>query len=228
MRKRNKLDKLFISDILSNTTSSGIGKCNQKHTQKITGRLSILGKLSFFVPRLARSPRSGLCPQGSGVNFMSEEIQKSLKRDAEGNLVKTLMNLVLCFDVDENLQDLFHYNEFTASFEYAKDFQWPERTKIIPKGKRIEDEDIIFLQYYLCHNKQFEMDIRKIRNALIERADRKSWHPVKKYLDGLSWDGKERLNTIINFVLGLVVIILAYTIVSVIASTLTGADKLLQ
>ena len=34
--------------------------------------------------------------------------------------------------------------------------------------------------------------------------------------------------TIINFVLGLVVIILAYTIVTIISSTLTGADKLLQ
>ena len=89
---------------------------------------------------------------------MSEEIQKSLKRDAEGNLVKTLMNLVLCFDVDENLQDLFHYNEFTASFEYAKDFQWPERTRTIPKGKRIEDEDIVFIQYYLAINKKYEVE----------------------------------------------------------------------
>ena len=34
--------------------------------------------------------------------------------------------------------------------------------------------------------------------------------------------------TIINFVLGLVVIILAYTIVTIISATLTGADKLLQ
>lgn len=34
--------------------------------------------------------------------------------------------------------------------------------------------------------------------------------------------------TILNFVLGLVVIILAYTLVSIISSTLTGADKLLQ
>ena len=124
---------------------------------------------------------------------MKEEI-KNLKRSDEGKVIKSIMNLVLCFEIDENLQDLFHYNEFSASFEYAKDFQWPERTKIIPKGKRIEDEDIIFLQYYLCHNRQFEMDIKKIRNALIERADRKSWHPVKEYLNGLSWDGKERLN----------------------------------
>lgn len=125
---------------------------------------------------------------------MTNEPQKFLKRNEDGKLIHSIMNLVLCFDIDENLQDLFHYNEFSASFEYARDFQWPERTKTIKKGKRIEDEDIIFLQYYLAHNKQFEMGLDKIKNAVIERADRKSYHPVKEYLDGLNWDGEKRLD----------------------------------
>ena len=74
---------------------------------------------------------------------MPEETQTSLKRGDDGKIIKNIMNLVLCFEIDENLQELFHYNEFSASFEYARDFQWPERTKIIKKGKRIEDEDIV-------------------------------------------------------------------------------------
>jgi putative DNA primase/helicase len=125
---------------------------------------------------------------------MSEEIQKSLKRNEDGKLIHSIMNLVLCFEIDENLQDLFHYNEFSASFEYARDFQWPERTKIIPKGKRIEDEDIVFIRYYLAHNKQFQMPKEEIRDALMERADRKSYHPVKEYLNKLEWDGVKRLD----------------------------------
>jgi len=125
---------------------------------------------------------------------MSEEIQKSLKRNEDGKLIHSIMNLVLCFEIDENLQELFHYNEFSASFEYARDFQWPERTKTIPKGKRIEDEDIVFLRYYLAHNKQFQMGKDDIRDALIERADRKSYHPVKEYLNKLEWDGVKRLD----------------------------------
>ena len=43
----------------------------------------------------------------------------------------------------------YSYNEFSASFEYSRDFQWPERTKTI-KRKRIEDEDIVFLQILSC------------------------------------------------------------------------------
>ena len=125
---------------------------------------------------------------------MSEEIQKSLKRNEDGKLIHSIMNLVLCFEIDENLQELFHYNEFSASFEYSRDFQWPERTKTIPKGKRIEDEDIVFLRYYLAHNKQFQMGKDDIRDALIERADRKSYHPVKEYLNKLEWDGVKRLD----------------------------------
>lgn len=113
---------------------------------------------------------------------------------ANGKLTKSIMNLVLCFEKDENLHGLFHYNEFNCSFEYAKDFCWPEHSRTITRGKRIEDEDIIFLQYYLAHNKRFEMGIDKIRNALLERADRESYHPVKFYLSQLEWDGTPRLD----------------------------------
>lgn len=51
------------------------------------------------------------------------------------------------------------------------------------------------------------------------------WYMAAGGNEEMSEKGKK---TIINFIMGLVVIILAYTIVSVIASTLTGADKLLQ
>lgn len=51
------------------------------------------------------------------------------------------------------------------------------------------------------------------------------WYMAAGGNEEMSEKGKK---TIINFVLGLVVIILAYTIVTIIAATLTGADKLLQ
>lgn len=111
-----------------------------------------------------------------------------------GKPSKTVLNLVTYIRKDENLQDLFHYNEFSASFEYARNFIWPGHNKTIQKGKRIEDEDLVFLQYYLSHNKEFEMGVDKIRNALIEKADRTSYHPVKEYLNKLIWDGKPRLD----------------------------------
>lgn len=51
------------------------------------------------------------------------------------------------------------------------------------------------------------------------------WYMAAGGNEEMSEKGKK---TILNFVMGLVIIVLAYTIVSIIASTLTGADKLLQ
>lgn len=124
------------------------------------------------------------------------EITNKIGITRQGSKVlKTILNLIVYFKIDDNLVDLFHYNEFNASFEYAKDFCWPEHTKIIPKGKRVEDEDIVFIQYYLAHNKRFEISTDKIRNAILEIADRRLYHPVKEYLNSLKWDGKNRLDT---------------------------------
>ena len=113
---------------------------------------------------------------------------------ATQKLQKTLLNLVSLFYRDENLIDLFHYNEFNCSFEYSKDFKWPDHERLIPKGKRVEDEDLVFIQYYLAKNKFLEIGEEKIRNAILEKASRTSYHPVKFYLAQLEWDGIPRLD----------------------------------
>ncbi len=85
----------------------------------------------------------------------------------EGNKVmKTITNLIVYFRIDENLKDLFTYNRFTGKDEYAKDFQWPEHPILKEKGLTISQKDEIYVQYYLAHNKHFEMPIEKIRNAI--------------------------------------------------------------
>ena len=113
----------------------------------------------------------------------------------EGNKVmKTILNLIVYFKIDENLKDLFHFNEFTGLDEYSKDFKWPEHEGMKLKGERLTDKDVVYIQYYLAHNKHFEMGIDKIKNALIEISDRKYYHPVREYLTELEWDGEERLS----------------------------------
>lgn len=115
---------------------------------------------------------------------------KGLIRNDTGQLLKTITNLVLCFNIDENLKGLFHFNEFSGCIEYAQDAIWHG----IKRGKRLDDDDIIFLQYYLAHNKRFEMTVEKIRNAIIEISRRSIYHPVRFYLSQLEWDHVERLD----------------------------------
>lgn len=113
-----------------------------------------------------------------------------LLRNEDGKLLKTIMNLVSCFYIDENLKGLFVYNEFSGTIEYSRDAIWHD-TK---KGQELRDKDIIFVQYYLAHNKNFEMVPAKVTNALIELAERNRYHPIKEYLDSLLWDGIPRLD----------------------------------
>jgi len=109
--------------------------------------------------------------------------------------VKTIVNLVTYFKIDENIKDLFHYNEFSGYFEYAKDFNWPEHPEKKRKGDRIEESDFIHLKYYLAHNKKFDMTVQQNKDALTEYAARTRYHPVTEYLDALEWDGVPRLNS---------------------------------
>lgn len=113
-----------------------------------------------------------------------------LRRDADGKLIKSILNLVSCFYIDENLKDIFIYNEFSGTIEYSRDAIWHN----IKAGQELRDKDFIFVQYYLAHNKNFEMGIDKITNAVIELAERNRYHPIKKYLQSIQWDGISRLD----------------------------------
>lgn len=113
----------------------------------------------------------------------------SLVREG-GKLLKTIANLVNCFYIDENLKDLFIFNEFSGTIEYSRNAIWHG----VEKGQELRDKDIVFVQYYLAHNKQFEMGIDKITNAITELSERNRFHPIKEYLEGLNWDGEERLD----------------------------------
>ena len=43
----------------------------------------------------------------------NELSEHKLIRDQDGKLLKTILNLVNCFYIDENLKDLFIFNEFS-------------------------------------------------------------------------------------------------------------------
>lgn len=105
-------------------------------------------------------------------------------------LTKSVVNIALMFERDENLQGLFAYNEFFSRIEYARDAIWHN----IKKGKMLQDEDLVHVQYYLAFNKKFEITLDKIQNAITELSHRYRIHPVRDYLNSLDWDNIGRLD----------------------------------
>lgn len=114
----------------------------------------------------------------------------TFRKDADGKILKTILNLIRCFQFDENLKDLFIFNEFSGIVEYSRDAIWHD----VKKGQELRDKDIVFVQHYLAHNKNFEMSLDKITNAVIELSERHKYHPIKFYLSQLEWDRTPRLD----------------------------------
>ncbi len=86
-----------------------------------------------------------------------------LQMDPSGKkYLKTILNLVSLFQMDENLHNLFIFNEFSGTIEYSRNAIWHD----VEKGQELRDKDIVFVQYYFAHNKLLEMGIDKIINAI--------------------------------------------------------------
>lgn len=102
--------------------------------------------------------------------------------------INNIFNIVK-IEKDENLVDLFRLNEFTGEVEYMRDSIWGGKA-----GRELEDKDIIFILGYLAKKYFFEPPKSVIGDAVVLLASENRIHPVKKYLESLSWDGKNRLD----------------------------------
>lgn len=110
--------------------------------------------------------------------------------DSEGKVKKTMLNVVGFFKSDQNLIGLFYFNLFDGCIHYSRTPVWDNEIK---SGKRVGDDDIVFIKHYLAVNHRFEPSVTLIGESIIIVARENSIHPVRDYLNSLKWDGKERL-----------------------------------
>lgn len=135
------------------------------------------------------------------------EIKKSPKkiREEQGFFIgkhgyrNSILNVANLIEEDENLKGLWCFNELVGDIEYARSPKWNERIKA---GKGINDGDIIFLKGWLASQHRFEPPTLMLREGLFLYASKNSYHPIKKYLEALKWDNKERLNKWLAKVIG--------------------------
>ncbi len=121
-----------------------------------------------------------------GVNPSDIAIEPKFRRTK-----KTLLNVIGCCYDDEKINNLFRLNELSDQIEFAKVPPWNQKCKI---GKQINDEDLTYFKYYLSKNAKFEPPVNLILEAAIVIAEQNSYHPVRKYLNDLTWDSIPRLD----------------------------------
>lgn len=104
---------------------------------------------------------------------------------------KTILNVIGCCYDDEKLTGLFRLNNFSSQIEFAKTPPWDTHHEI---GKQITDEDLIYFKYYLAKNCKFEPPTSLLLEGIVQLARNNQYHPVRQYLEALTWDKQPRLD----------------------------------
>lgn len=119
-----------------------------------------------------------------------------LEHDKQGRIQPTRNNLVLILEHDPRLAGAFGYNQFTLRPSVMRALPWNAAV-----GSPWQDADDSALRCYI--ETVYRISSRdKLDDALATVMVRHQFHPVRDWLDGLSWDGAARVDRLLVDVMG--------------------------
>jgi predicted P-loop ATPase len=137
----------------------------------------------------------------SPADFKAAWLQ-DCQMDAPGRPTNNLANAMIALRADSNLCDAVAFDAML----YAPMLMQPLPGKLIEaegfKPRRLTDNDDTAIQEYLqrCGLKRIANEI--VHKAIALRAQEKSFHPAREYIESRQWDGEKRLTTWLTRYLG--------------------------
>lgn len=129
---------------------------------------------------------------------ISNQVYDKLTKNTKGNVDNNHKNILLVFEEDKNLQNIFRTNEFTQMKEVNRHPFWRRKNDL---HKLWSDIDEAQLLVYL--GEKYELvNKRQIMEVLDSIFYQNSYNPIIDYLNSLKWDGKSRLETLFIDYLG--------------------------
>lgn len=124
----------------------------------------------------------------------ADEKKISWVLDKNNNITKCFYNLLNYFKVPSTgLYKVFGYNEFTANIEFTHPAPWHKGVR--PRYSTVRDQDLKLLKAHLAVKHSYEARCTDLEEAISVTANAHRFHPVREYLLGLQWDGKQRIDT---------------------------------
>ena len=122
--------------------------------------------------------------------FSEEDWQSSLELDRQGRVKDTLTNIAAIIRYDRNLKNIV-YNEFKDTIDVIGELPW-KQVKPGWNDSDLANAKVYFERVYGIWSPT------KFKDALLAvvSSDR-LYHPIKEYFSGLSWDGKQRVDTLL-------------------------------
>lgn len=120
-----------------------------------------------------------------------EDWKKKLEYDRLGNMYPTINNIVLILENDEAFKNNLAYDDFEKREIARRNLPWRK----VKHGTRfLTDSDDDNIEHYL--ESVYKLAGTKLSKALSVISERTKFHPICDYLDGLTWDGVPRVDTL--------------------------------
>lgn len=123
---------------------------------------------------------------------MLEPWRDRLLRSRDGYPKPSVHNLKLILAMDPPLAGLFGYNELASRVELTRPAPWGGTT-----GKPLSDEDATEAAAYIGQPETYGISAKpaSITEVIQAVAAQAPFHPVRNYLDALTWDKRERIGS---------------------------------
>ena len=135
-------------------------------------------------------------PDSTAPPRNAHEVKAMLDSTEKGGVRNSIRNCLTVFQCDPLLSGAMAYNLLTDRTDLVKPL-WYGRSP----GNAMTDTDMKYIRLYLEETYGLTSE-KKIADAADLAAHQNSYHPVRDYLDGLVWDGTERIRFCLRHFLG--------------------------
>ena len=123
-----------------------------------------------------------------------EDVKEMLTKHSNGEIQRTIQNCITILQNDHVLADAIRLNLLSERIDIVKPVGWPR------SGKTLNDTDMKYIlrrmeKYGISSEKKIEAAVRIVANE-------NRYHPIRDYLNGLKWDGTERIAHVLHHFLG--------------------------
>lgn len=126
-----------------------------------------------------------------------DDWMEELACDKKGNVLSTIDNMVVLLSNAPGVRGRFAFDEFAQRPVLTRNVPW---RKVTHGTRYVTDTDDDCLHHWL--EKNYGINANKKDVALSVMYNKKSFHPVKDYLSGLTWDGVKRVDSLLIDFLG--------------------------
>ena len=154
-------------------------------------------KAQIVADRVAQAAGDFATPVEDPEKPTDEKWQSKLKITEKGGIAQTIENTVIILKNDPKLCGCLAFNEMEHNIVTLSSLPWRK----VRGASQWVDSDDAALRYYLERTYGITGKDR-IFDAVNVVAQQHSFHPVREYLDGCTWDGVPRVETLLIDYLG--------------------------